>query len=97
MIIDGDMDELPACIDAAAVLAVAGDAVTGACEAAEPLDVDMDQVARLLAFVAANRHGGLQRAEGRMTDAEAIEAAIREYYLRLLCARKLAHFGGFDE
>ena len=59
-----DMDELPA--DAAAVAlagAVAGDAVADALEAAELLDVDVDQLAGLLALVAAHRLGRLQGAE----------------------------------
>ena len=40
----------------------AGDAVADAVDAAELLDVDMDQFARLLALVAG---GGLARLEGR--------------------------------
>ena len=58
------MDELPA--DAAAVAlagAVAGDAVAYPIELAELFDVDVDQLAGVLAFVAAYRLGGFQGAE----------------------------------
>ena len=43
--------------------AVAGDAVADALEAAELLDVDVDQLAGMLALVAAHRLGRLQRRE----------------------------------
>src|SRR5215207_5495159 len=56
-VVDADMDELPAgaftsgpCV--ALPPAVAGDAVADLVEAAELLDVDVDELARVLAFVA---------------------------------------------
>ena len=58
------MDELPA--DAAAVAlapAVAGDAMADVVEPAELLDVDMDELAGMLALVAADRLGRLQRCQ----------------------------------
>ncbi len=58
------MDELPA--DAAAVAlagAVAGDAVADLIELAELFDVDVDQLAGLLALISAGRLGGFQGAQ----------------------------------
>ena len=58
-VVDADVDELPA--DAAALAlagAIAGDAMADALEAAELLDVDVDQLAGMLALVAAHRLGG---------------------------------------
>lgn len=58
------MDELPA--DAASVGlsgVVAGDAVAGRLEAAEPFDVDVDHVAGLVALVAAHGFGRFQVAD----------------------------------
>jgi hypothetical protein len=57
MVVDGQMQILPA--DAAARAlpgAVAGDAMAHAFEAAELLDVDVDQLARLVALVSLDRH-----------------------------------------
>src|SRR6185437_16246846 len=62
-IVDADMDELPASAPVAAALAVAGDAVAYAIELAELLYVDVDQLAGMLALVAAHRLGGLQHLE----------------------------------
>src|SRR5690606_30822728 len=55
------VDELPADRSRAAGLAVAGDAVTDLVETAELLDVDVDQLARMLALIAADRFGRLER------------------------------------
>ena len=63
MIVDADVDELPA--DAAAVAlagAVAGDVVADALETAELFNVDVNDLARLLAFIAARWLGRLQVA-----------------------------------
>ena len=54
-IIDADMDELPA--DATSIApagAVSRDAMTGANESAELFDIDVDQFAGMLAFIAAD-------------------------------------------
>ena len=73
-VVDADVDELPA--DAAGLAlacAVAGDAMADALEAAELLDVDVDQLAGMLALVAADRLGRLQRRDA--VEAEALEDA----------------------
>ena len=62
-VVDADVDELPAGAARAALPAIAGDAVADALEAAELLDVDVDQLAGLLALVAAHRLGRLERRE----------------------------------
>jgi hypothetical protein len=62
VVVDADMDELPAdAARAALALAVAGDAMTGAREAAELLDVDMQAIAGVLALVVPGRLGRLER------------------------------------
>ena len=43
--------------------AMPGGAVTGTCEAAELFDIDVDQLAWLLALIAAHRNCRLQRAD----------------------------------
>ncbi|MEZ5102762.1 MAG: hypothetical protein R3C15_23820 [Thermoleophilia bacterium] len=53
MVIDREVEVLPACMRATRE-PVAVDAFPDGPEATEPLDVDMDQFAGLLAFVAAN-------------------------------------------
>ncbi len=63
MIVNTDVDELPA--DAAAVAltgVIAGDAVADLVEAAELFDVDVDHLARRLALITAHRLGRLQVA-----------------------------------
>ena len=55
-IVDADMDELPPCPTIAPLLAaLAPDAVAGGAEATELLDVDVDELAGVLALVAAGR------------------------------------------
>ena len=54
-------------------LRAAGDAMADALETAELLDVDVDQLARLLPLVASDRLGGLER--GDAIEAEALEDA----------------------
>jgi len=64
VIVDADMDELPS--DAAGVAlagSIAGDAVTGSVKAAQLLDVDVDEVTRILPFVAPHRLGRFQSLE----------------------------------
>ncbi len=64
MVVDGDMDELPAGASAVALSpAVAGDAMADLVETAQRFDVDVDRLARLLALVATDRLGGLQGAD----------------------------------
>src|ERR1700730_14354942 len=63
--LDREMQILPA--DPAAVAlagTVAGDAVTSALEAAELLDVDVDDLAGVFAFIATDRLGRLQGLQG---------------------------------
>src|SRR2546430_11734564 len=60
MVVDADVDELPALRAAAATpaavrvlaLALAGDAVSGAGDAAQPLDVDVHELAGVASLVA---------------------------------------------
>src|SRR5580700_9590056 len=64
MIVDGDMDELPADTSAVALaFAVAGDAVADFVETAELFDVDVDHLAGLGPLVAADRVGRFQGAD----------------------------------
>ena len=64
MIVDADVHILPADPTAVALApAVAGDAVPDVIELAELLDVDVDQLAGILALVASNRLGRLERAQ----------------------------------
>ena len=62
MVVDGDVDELPAGGARASGL-VAGNAVAGALEAAESFDVEMEQFAGSVVLVAANGGGGVEIAE----------------------------------
>lgn len=67
-IVDGDMDIFPAergTVGARIALAgaVSGDAVTNTAEPAELLDIEMGQLARPVALIAAHRPGGFQVAE----------------------------------
>src|SRR6188474_2655360 len=73
-VVDADMDELPAgaftsgpCV--ALPPAVAGDAVADLVEAAELLDVDVDELAGVLAFVAPHRLGRLEVPEAAQAGA----------------------------
>src|SRR6187399_968347 len=73
-VVDADMDELPAgaftsgpCV--ALPPAVAGDAVADLVEAAELLDVDVGELARVLAFVASHRLGRLEVPEAAQAGA----------------------------
>ena len=64
VVVDANVQILPA--DAASVAlagAVAGDAVAWAVEAAELLDIDVDEFAGVLAFVAPHRLGRFERLE----------------------------------
>ena len=75
MVVDGDMDELPA--GAAGLCAapvrlagsIASDAVAGALEAAEPLDVQMQELAGPGALVAPFRLCGFEVFEARQAGA----------------------------
>jgi len=68
-VIDADMDELPAGTAGFALLAVSGDAVTDTIEAAEFLDVDVDQLAGMIPLVAAHWLGRLKRLNAVETEA----------------------------
>src|SRR6185295_14549744 len=65
VVVDGDMDELPAEPFAARSpialpSAIAGDAVANAIDPAELLDIEVDHLARMLALVATRRFAGFQ-------------------------------------
>jgi hypothetical protein len=67
-VVDTDVDELPAepfaaSTPVALASAITGDAVSNAIDPAELLDIDMDQLAGMLALVAAGRLGRLERAQ----------------------------------
>src|SRR6187399_2708950 len=68
VVVDGDMDELPAepfatCAPTALPSAVASDAMFDPIDPAELLDVDVDHLTRMLAFVAPHRFARLQRRD----------------------------------
>jgi hypothetical protein len=67
------VDELEAGAACLALPPIAGDAMADALEAAELLDVDVDQLAGVLPLVAADRLGRLQG--GKAIEAEALEDA----------------------
>src|SRR5207248_3762133 len=63
-IVDGNVDELPT--DASSALpAVTGDAVTDDLDAAQLLDVNMDELSGVVSLVAANGFFGIEVAEPR--------------------------------
>jgi hypothetical protein len=63
-VVDSDMDELPS--DASRVLpTITGDAMTDAADAAQLLDIHVDELAGMLPLVSANRLFGLQALESR--------------------------------
>src|SRR3954469_10041489 len=73
-VVDADVDELPPNAPALALTgSIAGDAMADPVEAAELLDIDVDQVAGMFALVAANRRGGFERLHA--VEAEAPEDA----------------------
>jgi hypothetical protein len=72
-VVDADVDELPARAAGFPLPSVAGDAVTDGLEAAELVDVEVDQLARLLPLVAAHRLGRLEGAEP--AEAQALQDA----------------------
>ena len=76
--------ELPAGAARASLSAIAGDAVANGLETAELLDVDVDQLARPLALVAAHRLGRLEVAEPVEAPAlqDAADGGWREAELR---------------
>ena len=101
-IVDGHMDELPADATAVALAgAVTGDAVADPVEAAELLDVDVDELAGMLALIAAHRLGRLQCADAVEPQApeDAADGGRRdaEFSRDLLAAEALSaqplHFG----
>ena len=69
VVIDGDVEELPAGAADVIALPVAGDAMAGACDARELLDVEVEKFARVRAFVAHDR-----RRRGELREAEAMAA-----------------------
>src|SRR5713101_6613043 len=85
-IVDADMDELPAAAargGGAGLLA--GDAMADAVELAELFDVDVDQLAGVLAFIAAHRLGGLQGAQP--VEAQPLEDGLRRRSVQMLGPR----------
>src|SRR5205814_3646566 len=84
-VVDADMDELPAepfatAAPVALAAAIASDAVADAVDPAELLDIDVDQLARVLALIAAHRIGRLQRAQPAQPEAaqDARDARLRD-------------------
>ena len=63
MIVDGDVEELPAGAAGVVALTVAGDTVAGARDAGELLNVEVDEFAWVGALIAADRRGRLQSGE----------------------------------
>ena len=64
MVVDADVQILPADAASAALAgAVAGDAVAWSVEAAELLDVDVGELAGVLALIAPDRLGRLERVQ----------------------------------
>jgi hypothetical protein len=64
VIVDGDVNELPADAPIVALSdAIARDAVADPVEASELFDVDVDHLARVIAFIPAHRLSRLQRRE----------------------------------
>src|SRR5260221_8666281 len=90
-VVDADMNEFPAEAFAAAApvalaCAIAGDAVADAIDPAELLDIDMDELAGVLALVAAHRLGRLQRRDAGLARicAPVRLCHINDFYLLLL-------------
>src|SRR6516165_2751188 len=73
VVVDREVDELPAGVLVPTALSNAGDPVAGTLEAAELFDVDVDQLARPLAFITANRSLRLERAQP--VEAQSLENA----------------------
>ena len=79
MVVDGDVEELPARARGVIVLAITGDAMARAHDACEFLDVEVDEIARVLALVAAHRRRRLQGGEaGAMAEQEAGDGGFGE-------------------
>ena len=70
MVVDGDVEELPACARGVIALAVAGDAMARAHNARELLDVKMDKITWMLAFITAHRRWRLQGGEAGAMEAQ---------------------------
>jgi len=73
VVIDGDVEELPAGAADGDRAAGRGDAMAGACDARELLDVEVEKFARVRAFVAHDR-----RRRGELREAEAMAAQEAE-------------------
>src|SRR5262249_17236659 len=63
MIVDGDVNELPARTDVTAALPLADRSVSGLAETTKFLDIDMDQFAGMVALIAPHRLSRLQRLQ----------------------------------
>src|SRR5579863_5290848 len=73
-VVDADMDKLPtqplaAAATVALAAAIAGDAMADTIDAAKLFDVDVDQLARVLAFIAADGFARFQRAQAVQPEA----------------------------
>jgi hypothetical protein len=71
MIIDGDVEELPAGAGDMIALAVAGDTMAGADDAGELLDVEVDEFPWMSTFIATNGWRRFQRTQARRVPAQA--------------------------
>src|SRR5258708_35084304 len=102
-VVDADMNEFPAEAFAAAApvalaCAIAGDAVADAIDPAELLDIDMDELAGVLALVAAHRLGRLQRPQPVQSETaqDARHGRRRDAGLARICAPgRLCHINDF--
>ena len=72
VVVDGDVEVFPACAAGVIALAVTGDAVARAHDASEFLDVEMEEVARMLALVADD---GRRRREREQTCGVTVQEA----------------------
>ena len=72
MVINGDVQILPARTAGVIVLAIPGDAVAGAHDAGEFLDVEMEEVARVFALIADD---GRRRAKREQTGGVTVQEA----------------------
>src|SRR5690242_7529727 len=63
VVVDRDVDEVPAGVFVAATLSIASDSVAGTPEPTQLFDVDINQFARALALITTNRSLGLERTQ----------------------------------
>ncbi len=90
LVIDADMDELPA--DAIVLAAPGpGDAMAGLVEAGEPLDVEMAQIAGASPLIAARRRFGRERREAIQAEAHEFSGDRRAGQVKMACDLLASH------